>query len=174
MIKLEQQPLDTATAAIIRECGDLHSVNTPTQLEHMPHSLIWERAQYVATIAIGNYLAAATVVSGQAPKLDAATLERELREIAAAAPSVVQPEPQAPIRLRLLPDFWDARRKQQGKGNTSRCAAELRIAVNLFADLVHKVARGLEREGGIGRTYARQIDELLRNHLDMEPADARD
>jgi hypothetical protein len=41
----------------------------------------------------------------------------------------VSPDPNAPIRVEDLPDFWDVRRARQGKSDKSRCAAELRRAL---------------------------------------------
>lgn len=40
-----------------------------------------------------------------------------------------EPQPDAPTDIALLPDYWDARRRRQGKPDLSRCAAELRIAL---------------------------------------------
>lgn len=40
-----------------------------------------------------------------------------------------EPQPDAPTDIALLPDYWDERRRKQGKPDLSRCAAELRIAL---------------------------------------------
>jgi hypothetical protein len=40
-----------------------------------------------------------------------------------------EPQPDAPTDIAQLPDYWDERRKRQGKPDLSRCAAELRIAL---------------------------------------------
>jgi predicted DNA-binding transcriptional regulator YafY len=40
-----------------------------------------------------------------------------------------EPQADAPTDIALLPDYWDERRRRQGKVDTSRCAAELRIAL---------------------------------------------
>lgn len=39
------------------------------------------------------------------------------------------PDPDAPLDVASLPDFWDARRERQGKADKSTCAAELRLAL---------------------------------------------
>ena len=41
----------------------------------------------------------------------------------------VTPDPDAPLDIEALPDFWDARRLRQGKADKSTCAAELRLAL---------------------------------------------
>lgn len=41
----------------------------------------------------------------------------------------VTPDPDAPLDIESLPDFWDARRLRQGKADKSTCAAELRLAL---------------------------------------------
>lgn len=50
-------------------------------------------------------------------------LERRLK----LAPA--EPQPDAPTDIAALPDYWDERRRRQGKPDLSRCAAELRIAL---------------------------------------------
>ena len=40
-----------------------------------------------------------------------------------------EPQPDAPTDIAALPDYWDERRRRQGKPDLSRCAAELRIAL---------------------------------------------
>jgi hypothetical protein len=61
MIELETKPLFLAAARV---------------LEEMPASAVvsWEQGKRIATAAVGEYLAAATVVSGPEPKLE---LDRE-------------------------------------------------------------------------------------------------
>lgn len=41
-----------------------------------------------------------------------------------------EPQPDAPKLVSALPDYWDERRRRQGKPDLSRCAAELRIALS--------------------------------------------
>jgi hypothetical protein len=41
----------------------------------------------------------------------------------------VSPDPEAPLAIEALPDFWDARRARLGKSDKSTCAAELRLAL---------------------------------------------
>jgi hypothetical protein len=45
-----------------------------------------------------------------------------------------EPQPDAPTDLARLPDYWDERRRKQGKPDLSRCAAELRIALRAKGD----------------------------------------
>ncbi|HEX5659820.1 MAG TPA: hypothetical protein VFX59_21645 [Polyangiales bacterium] len=45
-----------------------------------------------------------------------------------------EPQPDAPTDIAALPDYWDERRKKQGKPDLSRCAAELRVALAQRAD----------------------------------------
>lgn len=40
-----------------------------------------------------------------------------------------EPQPDAPTDIARLPDYWDERRRRQGKPDLSRCAAELRLAL---------------------------------------------
>lgn len=51
----------------------------------------------------------------------------------AVAPRVaspaIEPHGDAPTDIAALPDYWDERRKRQGKPDLSRCAAELRVAL---------------------------------------------
>lgn len=42
-----------------------------------------------------------------------------------------EPQPDAPTDIAALPDYWDERRRRQGKPDLSRCAAELRRALAL-------------------------------------------
>jgi hypothetical protein len=42
----------------------------------------------------------------------------------------IQPDPDAPTDIALLPNYWDARRERDGKPDLSRCGAELRIALD--------------------------------------------
>lgn len=57
------------------------------------------------------------------PDDDRAFLQQQL----VLAPA--EPQPDAPVDIAKLPDYWDARRRQQGKPDLSRCAAELRLAL---------------------------------------------
>jgi hypothetical protein len=51
-----------------------------------------------------------------------------------AEPITVGADPSAPKRVAELPAYWDERRKRQGKPDTSRCAAELRVALEASAE----------------------------------------
>jgi hypothetical protein len=42
---------------------------------------------------------------------------------------VVAADPNAPLHIGLLPDYWDERRERESKPDTSRCAADLRQAL---------------------------------------------
>ena len=44
-------------------------------------------------------------------------------------PIDAQPDLSAPTDIAALPDYWDERRRRQGKPDLSRCAAELRVAL---------------------------------------------
>jgi hypothetical protein len=54
-------------------------------------------------------------------------IDRALARRLVLAPG--EPQADAPTDLALLPDYWDERRRKQGKPDLSRCAAELRIAL---------------------------------------------
>lgn len=43
--------------------------------------------------------------------------------------AAVEPDPEAPLDVAALPDYWDARRERLGKPDKSTCAAELRRAL---------------------------------------------
>jgi hypothetical protein len=45
-----------------------------------------------------------------------------------------EPQPDAPTDISQLPDYWDERRRKQQKPDLSRCAAELRIALDASTD----------------------------------------
>lgn len=42
-------------------------------------------------------------------------------------------DPDAPRKVADLPDFWDRRRLLEGKPDTSRCAADLRQALEALS-----------------------------------------
>ena len=55
-------------------------------------------------------------------------IDRLLTRLALAP---AEPQPDAPTDVAALPDYWDERRRRQGKPDLSRCAAELRIALGV-------------------------------------------
>jgi hypothetical protein len=61
-----------------------------------------------------------------------AELEAQLARRLVLPPA--EPQPDAPTDIARLPDYWDERRRKQGKPDLSRCAAELRIALAAKAD----------------------------------------
>jgi len=69
---------------------------------------------------------------GIALRMEQCAAELRARARARAKPLVMppaEPQPDAPTDIAALPDFWDERRRRQGKPDLSRCAAELRIAL---------------------------------------------
>ncbi len=67
-----------------------------------------------------------------APIVANALAQHRARTLASPTPLVLppaEPQPDAPTDVEALPDYWDERRRKQGKPDLSRCAAELRIAL---------------------------------------------
>lgn len=79
-----------------------------------------------------------------------------------AKPVVAEPQPDAPTDVAQLPDYWDARRKAQGKPDTSRCAAELRVALGL--SLTYGDGHAIGYDAGLAdglAAFARDIRNAL-------------
>jgi hypothetical protein len=79
----------------------------------------------------------------------------------------VEADPDAPKDIAALPDYWDERRKRQGKPDLSRCAAELRVALASSAVVVplsEEEARIVHESGDwIGRST--QLAAILRKRF---------
>lgn len=58
----------------------------------------------------------------------------------------VSPDPDAPTTIAALPDYWDERRKRQGKPDLSRCAAELRVALASSGDVLVRDLDGMDHD----------------------------
>ncbi len=61
-------------------------------------------------------------------------------------PTEVTADPEAPLDVAALPDFWDGRRPRQGKTDKSRCAAELRRALGQSGEAAKPEAPASQRE----------------------------
>lgn len=117
-------------------------------------------------------------------------LDRAQRTLTRLELQPAEPQPDAPTDIAALPAYWDERRRKQGKEDKSRCAAELRIALeegtfpcSVHADAVHggeaeELRKGIEK---LEERYRRSADitieidvvaDALRRLLD--DVDARD
>jgi hypothetical protein len=70
-----------------------------------------------------------SVMERPSPAIDPVLRAFEADGIVLPAPAPIEPDADAPLDVHALPAFWDARRAAQGKPDASRCAAELRRAL---------------------------------------------
>jgi len=71
-----------------------------------------------------------------------------------------EPQPDAPTDIAQLPAYWDERRAKQGKPDKSRCAAELRIALNLLSEHTRELAASYNDGFARGVEYGRALAQL--------------
>jgi hypothetical protein len=55
-------------------------------------------------------------------------------------------DPKAPALIGKLPEHWDERRAREGKPDASRCAADLRVAVDFTVHELRRAAHALQHD----------------------------